>query len=98
MSIVRAYAATKPGSELAPFEYELGPLGFDDVDIAVEHCGICFTDLLMLDNLGKAPVYNKLRLLIISIFLLGGYKRRWMQATPLHSVIRGVIKPCEIPQ
>lgn len=48
--MVKAYAAFEPGGELKPFEYDLGPLGADEVDIAVEHCGICHSDLSMLHN------------------------------------------------
>jgi uncharacterized zinc-type alcohol dehydrogenase-like protein len=48
--MVKAYAAMKAGGSLEPFEYELGPLGPNDIDIEVEHCGICHTDLSMLDN------------------------------------------------
>jgi uncharacterized zinc-type alcohol dehydrogenase-like protein len=46
----RAYASMKPGGPLEPFEYELGSLGHDEVDIAVESCGVCHSDLSMLDN------------------------------------------------
>ena len=28
----------------------MGPLGPDEVEIAVEHCGVCHSDLTMLDN------------------------------------------------
>lgn len=48
--IVKAYAATEKNGELKPFEYEFGPIGPQDVDISVEHCGICHTDLSMLEN------------------------------------------------
>jgi uncharacterized zinc-type alcohol dehydrogenase-like protein len=48
--MVKGYAATKPGDELRPFEYELGPLGDSQVDIDVEYCGVCHSDLSMLDN------------------------------------------------
>lgn len=48
--IVNAYAATEKNGELKPFEYELGPIGPQEVDISVEHCGICHTDLSMLEN------------------------------------------------
>lgn len=47
---VHAYAATEPGVRLEPFTYELGALGDHDVDIAVESCGICHSDLSMLSN------------------------------------------------
>ncbi|MBA4186863.1 MAG: alcohol dehydrogenase [Planctomycetaceae bacterium] len=47
---IRAYAAHAPKGELKPFEYEPGPLGDEQVEIAVSHCGICHSDLSMLDN------------------------------------------------
>jgi len=50
MTTVHAWAATAPGAPLEPFEYELGPLGPHQVDLEVEHCGICHSDLSMLGN------------------------------------------------
>jgi uncharacterized zinc-type alcohol dehydrogenase-like protein len=47
---VQAYAAREKGGPLAPFEYKLGEIGADQVDIKVEHCGICHSDLAMIDN------------------------------------------------
>jgi uncharacterized zinc-type alcohol dehydrogenase-like protein len=57
MTTVHAYAATKAGGPLEPFEYELGPIGPFDVDINVESCGICHSDLSMLDNEWKISTY-----------------------------------------
>ncbi len=57
--MIHAYAAFEPGGELKPFEYDPGPLGPDQVTIAVEHCGICHSDLSMLNNewgLSKYPL------------------------------------------
>jgi alcohol/geraniol dehydrogenase (NADP+) len=48
--MIHAYAAHKPGQELKPFEYEPGSLSDSDVEIQVEYCGICHSDLAMLDN------------------------------------------------
>lgn len=48
--VVHAFAAPGPGQRLEPFTYKLGPLLPDEVEIAVEHCGICHSDLSMLDN------------------------------------------------
>lgn len=48
--MIKAYAAQEPGGELKPFEFDPGPLGERDVEIAVEYCGICHSDLSMLDN------------------------------------------------
>ena len=50
MSRIRAWAAPKAGARLESFEFDPGPLGAEEVEIAVEHCGICHSDLSMLDN------------------------------------------------
>lgn len=50
MTTVHAYAATAAGAKLQPFEYQLGPIGPSQVDIKVEYCGICHSDLAMLHN------------------------------------------------
>jgi uncharacterized zinc-type alcohol dehydrogenase-like protein len=47
---IRAYAAAAPKAPLAAIDYTPGPLGDEQVDIAVSHCGICHSDLSMLDN------------------------------------------------
>ena len=48
--MIKAYAASEPGGELKPFEYDPGKLGAEEVEIDVEYCGICHSDLSMLDN------------------------------------------------
>jgi len=48
--MINAYAAHEPGGKLLPFEYDPGELGPEDVEIAVEACGICHSDLSMLYN------------------------------------------------
>ena len=50
MTTIKAWAAHAAGQRLQPFEYDPGPLGAEDVEIAIEHCGICHSDLSMLDN------------------------------------------------
>ena len=50
MTTVHAYAASEVRGKLAPFDFQLGALGDDQVDIGVESCGICHSDLSMLDN------------------------------------------------
>ncbi|WMI65086.1 NAD(P)-dependent alcohol dehydrogenase [Aestuariibaculum sp. YM273] len=47
---VNGYAATAEKSKLTPYSYELGPLGSEDVDIKVSYCGICHSDLSMINN------------------------------------------------
>ncbi len=48
--MIKAYAANEPGGKLEPFEYDPGELGADEVEIAVDYCGICHSDLSMLNN------------------------------------------------
>ena len=48
--MIKAYAALSPASELTLIEYDPGPLGRQDVEIDVDYCGICHSDLSMLDN------------------------------------------------
>jgi len=50
MTTVHAYAAKEAGAALEPFEYELGDLPPGRVDVEVESCGICHSDLSMLKN------------------------------------------------
>lgn len=47
---IRAWAATAAAAPLASFEYEPGPLPPEWLEVAVEHCGVCHSDLSMLDN------------------------------------------------
>ncbi len=48
--MIKAYAATSAGGSLEPFEFEASPIASGEVDISVEHCGICHSDLSMLKN------------------------------------------------
>ncbi|AFZ55182.1 MAG: NAD(P)-dependent alcohol dehydrogenase [Geminocystis sp.] len=50
MTIVNAYAAHETGGLLKPFQYQLPPIGAYEVDIQVQHCGICHSDLSLLEN------------------------------------------------
>lgn len=48
--MIRAYAAKTAGAKLELFEYDPGVLKDEEVEIAVEYCGICHSDLSMLKN------------------------------------------------
>jgi uncharacterized zinc-type alcohol dehydrogenase-like protein len=48
--MIKAFAAKEQGGPLEPFEYDPGDLARDDVEIDVAYCGICHSDLSMLDN------------------------------------------------
>lgn len=47
---VNAYAVTKAKGEFESFEFELGDIDPYEVDISVESCGICHSDLSMVDD------------------------------------------------
>jgi uncharacterized zinc-type alcohol dehydrogenase-like protein len=47
---VQAWAASEAGAELKPFQYTLPEIGPEEVDIKVHYCGICHSDLSMLNN------------------------------------------------
>ncbi|MEM6925318.1 MAG: NAD(P)-dependent alcohol dehydrogenase [Myxococcota bacterium] len=51
MTLVNAYAVHEPGGALTPQQFELGELGPHDVELDVLSCGICFSDVSMIDNL-----------------------------------------------
>jgi uncharacterized zinc-type alcohol dehydrogenase-like protein len=50
MSTIKALAASGSKQPFQPFEYDPGLLGPEEVEIAVEYCGICHSDLSMLNN------------------------------------------------
>ncbi|MFF3821015.1 NAD(P)-dependent alcohol dehydrogenase [Streptomyces bluensis] len=50
MSLVRAYAVEQAGGPVHVLDYESEPLGPLEVDVAVTHCGVCQTDVAMVDN------------------------------------------------
>jgi alcohol/geraniol dehydrogenase (NADP+) len=47
---VSGYAANGPREKLEPFSYETGELGTEQVDIRVINCGVCHSDLSMINN------------------------------------------------
>ena len=55
--VIKAYAALEKGGRLTPFEYSPGPLGDEEVEIQVLYCGICHSDLSMIDNDWGETVY-----------------------------------------
>ncbi|KAJ3040394.1 hypothetical protein HDV00_010948 [Rhizophlyctis rosea] len=49
-SCYHGYAAHAPKSDLQPFTYEPLPLGPEDVEIKISHCGICASDIHTMDS------------------------------------------------
>ncbi len=44
------YAAYNPGDILQPFDFDPTPLGPDDVEIKITHCGLCHSDIHVMDG------------------------------------------------
>ncbi|MCM8595960.1 NAD(P)-dependent alcohol dehydrogenase [Accumulibacter sp.] len=55
--MIRAYAADKAGGPLKPFSYDPGELGPHQVEIDVLACGVCHSDLSMLDDEWRISAY-----------------------------------------
>ncbi|XXN66248.1 NADPH-dependent aldehyde reductase Ahr (plasmid) [Enterobacter ludwigii] len=47
---IKSYAALNAGEALVPYEYEAGPLAAEEVQVEVDYCGVCHSDLSMIDN------------------------------------------------
>jgi len=47
---ISCYAAMESAKALEPFEYESKKLGPKDIEIAITHCGVCHTDVHLIDN------------------------------------------------
>lgn len=50
MSKIPAWVASAAKSKFTKQEIDLGPLGAEEVEVAVEYCGICHSDLSVLNN------------------------------------------------
>ncbi len=47
---IRAYAVKQAGAPLERYDFDAGELGLDEVEIAVSYCGVCHSDLSIIDN------------------------------------------------
>lgn len=57
MTSIRGYAALGPGALLHHFTYEGAPLGPYDVEVEITHCGICYSDIHLIDNDWNVSAY-----------------------------------------
>ena len=48
--MINAYAAESAGAELKPFSYDPGALEHGQVEIAVEYCGLCHSDVSVVND------------------------------------------------
>ena len=76
-----AYAASAPHAPLEPFTFDPGALGPEEVEIQVSHCGVCHSDLSMLDNewgmshvhwtRKRFGIFRRLRVVLLDLMPLG---------------------------
>ncbi len=57
MNTIKAYAVLSEGSKLEPFEYDPGQLGDEEVELKIYYCGICHSDLSIIDNAWQVSQY-----------------------------------------
>jgi len=57
MPDIKAYAAMEAGGDLQPYEYDPGELADNHVEIAVSACGLCHSDLSMINNDWRGSTY-----------------------------------------
>jgi alcohol/geraniol dehydrogenase (NADP+) len=50
MTTIRGWACAGPKESLAPYSFDAGPLGDEEVEIAVEFCGVCHSDLSFIED------------------------------------------------
>lgn len=48
--MINSYAAFQPKSKLEPFSFEKKEIGANEVEIQITHCGICHSDIHLIDN------------------------------------------------
>ncbi|MFT4020088.1 MAG: NAD(P)-dependent alcohol dehydrogenase [Acinetobacter sp.] len=49
-NIIQAYAALEAKSALVPYEFDAGELQAHQIEVKVEYCGLCHSDLSVIDN------------------------------------------------
>ncbi len=50
MPLIHGFATHAAGAELLPYKYDPGEIRPNEVEIAVSHCGVCRSDIHMVDN------------------------------------------------
>lgn len=50
MSLINSWAAMAPKEKLVPYKFDPGLLKPDEIEIEVEYCGLCHSDISVIDN------------------------------------------------
>ena len=56
-NLIHAYAALKAGAALEPYQFDAGELQPHQVEVKVEYCGLCHSDISVINNDWKSSVY-----------------------------------------
>lgn len=56
-NIIHAYAAMHAGAALEPYQFDAGELQPHQVEVKVEYCGLCHSDISVINNDWKSSVY-----------------------------------------
>ena len=54
---INAYAALSAGAALTPYQFDAGELQAHQVEIQVEYCGLCHSDVSVINNEWGNAVY-----------------------------------------
>jgi len=46
----KSWVAHGPKEKLVPYEFDPGPLGPEEVELKVQYCGLCHSDVSVLNN------------------------------------------------
>lgn len=57
MNIIKSYAAKKVGADLSLWEYDADEPQPEDIEVEMECCGICHSDLSVIDNEWRMSSY-----------------------------------------
>jgi uncharacterized zinc-type alcohol dehydrogenase-like protein len=58
MTEFRGWATHGPGQKLSLYSFNPGPLGSEEVEIAVEYCGLCHSDLSIINEYWAISQYS----------------------------------------
>src|SRR5699024_5911713 len=56
-NIIQAYAAMSAGAALEPYQFDAGELQPHQVEVKVEYCGLCHSDISVINNDWGSSVY-----------------------------------------
>lgn len=56
-NLIQAYAAMQAGEALVPYQFDAGELQPHQVEVDVEYCGLCHSDISIINNDWRSSVY-----------------------------------------